>query len=431
MKIAYDISILGQGYINPKARTGIFRVVESLLLELIKRDDINLQAIALSQKGSMWENISAEIYSTNVNSKLNYYFHSCYRSRFYLSSLYTKAVQLQRLLIQSSVDRQILIYKFAHALKILFDWLEKLDITLDFKSKKYQLYHSSYFSLPPHNILGNIPRILTIHDLIPVKFPKLVTQKVYYQFLKTLNSIDKNNDWIICNSEYTKNDFCEYTRMNSDRVFITPLATASYFHPVTESEIIKTTLRRYQIPNTPYLLSLCTLEPRKNLSFLIRCFSQIIADNTNLDINLVLVGVAGWKNSEIFKSAQENPRLKSRIIFTGYIPDEDLSAIYSSATAFVYPSLYEGFGLPPLEAMQCGTPVITSNTSSLPEVVGDAGITIDPKQEDELCDALLKVINDSELRASLSQKGIERVSQFSWARCAEETIKVYRVAANQ
>jgi glycosyltransferase involved in cell wall biosynthesis len=142
------------------------------------------------------------------------------------------------------------------------------------------------------------------------------------------------------------------------------------------------------------------------------------------------VGVSGWKNNDIFKTAQETPILKNRIIFTGYIPDEDLSAIYSGATAFIYPSLYEGFGLPPLEAMQCGTPVITSNTSSLPEVVGDAGIMINPTDEDALCQAILTIIQDSQLRKTLSEKGRERAQQFSWAKCAEETVKVYQIAAN-
>lgn len=430
MKVAYDVSILGQGYINPKARTGIYRVVESLFLELIQQQKTELTAIALNQNISIWDDLSTKLYFQNIYPPLKQYFKSCYHSCFHLNSIYCNAVRSQRYFIQKSVDRHILIYKLAHAFKIPFDWLSKLDITPNFNFQDYDLYHSSYFALPSHNLVSKIPRLLTIYDLIPILFPNFVNQKVYHRFLKTINSIDIKKDWITCISEHSKNDFCEYTGMNPERVFVTPLAAASHFYPVRDSNLITYTLKQYGISESPYLLSLCTLEPRKNLSFLIKCFSKIIAENSSLDINLVLVGVNGWKNDEIFEAAA-NPYLKNRIIFTGYVHDKDLSTIYSGATAFVYPSLYEGFGLPPLEAMQCGTPVITSNTSSLPEVVGDAGIAIAPKQEDELCHALLQVINDSPLRATLSQKGIERAKQFSWAKCAEETIKVYQIATNQ
>jgi glycosyltransferase involved in cell wall biosynthesis len=431
MKVAYDISILGQGYVNPKARTGLFRAIESLLLALLTRNDLDLQTIALNQNGSIWENTSSELYLQNVYPQLSSHFQSCYSSHLYLNSLYTQAVRLQRSLIQFSAKKQILIYKFAQALKIPFDCLESFDIKLSFEPNSCQLYHSSYFPLPSQNLIGNIPRVLTIHDIIPILYPNFATTKVCHRFIKTIESLDREKDYIICNSEHTKIDVCNYLSINQERVFVTYFAAANHFSPITELDLISQTIKRYGISSSPYILSLCTLEPRKNLSFLIRCFSEVIDSNPSLDINLVLVGVSGWKNSDIFKSANENLKLQSRIIFTGYIPDEDLSAIYSGAIAFVYPSLYEGFGLPPLEAMQCGTPVITSNISSLPEVVGNAGITIDPTQEDDLCEALLRVVNDSTLRESLSQAGIQRATQFSWEKCAEETVNVYRAAVDQ
>ena len=214
--------------------------------------------------------------------------------------------------------------------------------------------------------------------------------------------------------------------MNTERVFVTPLAVSNNFYPVNDSDLIKKTLKHYKIDKSPYFLSLCTLEPRKNLDFLIKCFFKLIIENPTLDINLVLVGVSGWKNKTIFIEVQNSPLLKSRVIFTGYVPDQDLSAIYSGAVAFIFPSLYEGFGLPVLEAMQCGTPVISSNSSSLPEVVGDAGILIDPKDEDHLCQAMLDVLTDSNLRESLRKKGLERAKQFSWKKCADQTVEIYK-----
>jgi glycosyltransferase involved in cell wall biosynthesis len=143
------------------------------------------------------------------------------------------------------------------------------------------------------------------------------------------------------------------------------------------------------------------------------------------------VGTLGWSYERIFQSLPSTSEsLRSRVILTGYVPDEDLSAIYSGASVFVYPSLYEGFGLPPLEAMQCGVPVITSNTSSLPEVVGTAGILIDPQQGDELCQALLKVLSSAELQAQMSQKSLEQADRFSWEQCVEQTALIYRTALN-
>lgn len=431
MKVAYDISILGQGYINPKARTGIYRVVESLFLELVKRQDIQIEATVFNGLSNIWDNTSSSLYIKNISPQFQQQFKSCYYSRFQLQPIYEKAAKLQKTLINTAFKKVPWLYKPALAMQIPFKSFAKLDVFVNSNHfSNFDLYHTPFLPMPPNVFLTQIPKIITIYDMIPFQNPENFNLDIYRKFQAIITSIEIDKDFVICISENTKLDFCNYTGMNPNRVFVTPLAAAEHFYPVTNSETIDSTLQRYQIPNAPYLLSICTLEPRKNLSFLIRCFSEIIADRPNLNINLVLVGVSGWKNSDIFEEAKKNPSLKSRIIFTGYIPDEDLSPIYSGATAFVYPSLYEGFGLPPLEAMQCGTPVITSNTSSLPEVVGNAGITIAPTKNDELCDSLLKVINNSDLRANLSQRGIERAKQFSWARCAEETVKVYRTAVN-
>lgn len=173
-------------------------------------------------------------------------------------------------------------------------------------------------------------------------------------------------------------------------------------------------------------MGLSTLEPRKNNQRLIKCYYQLLLEKSLEDIYLVLVGSKGWLYDEIFETVNSYPELKNKVIFTGYVDDEDLSSIYSGATLFVYPSLYEGFGLPPLEAMQCGVPVITSNTSSLPEVVGDAGIMINPKDEDALCQAILNLLNNSDLQKELSEKGLERAKIFNWEKCARETVEIYQ-----
>jgi glycosyltransferase involved in cell wall biosynthesis len=142
------------------------------------------------------------------------------------------------------------------------------------------------------------------------------------------------------------------------------------------------------------------------------------------------VGTKGWDFDKIFQELSNLPTLKERVIITGYVADEDLAALYSGAMAFVYPSFYEGFGLPPLEAMQCGVPVITSNTSSLPEVVGDAGIMVAPTDADALCQSMLNLYASSDLRSKMSFKSIEQAKKFSWQNCTEQTIGAYQLALN-
>jgi glycosyltransferase involved in cell wall biosynthesis len=430
LKVAYDISTLGQAYINPKAKTGVYRVVESLFLELIKPSEIETTAIPLNQISTIWENTSSSLYIKNQSLEKKILFDSCFTSRLNLTLIYQTAVKLQRQLIQFSLNKYPILYKPSLSIQVPFKLFSKLDIKSTFNPQKFNIYHSPFYPIPDRTITQNLQRVLTIHDLLPILTPHNFTSNICSKFKTIINSIDHHQDWIICNSKNTKQDFCNHTGMNPERVFVTPLAASENFYPVTDSEIISQKLKQYQIPAQPYLLSLCTLEPRKNLSFLLQCFAQLLSQDPNLHLNLVLVGVSGWKNNDIFQVVQSYPLLKKHVIFTGYIPDRDLSSIYSGALAFVYPSLYEGFGLPPLEAMQCGTPVITSNTSSLPEVVGDAGLMINPTNRDDLCQAMLNLINNSKLRNQLSQKGIDRATQFSWSKCATETIKVYETANN-
>jgi glycosyltransferase involved in cell wall biosynthesis len=175
------------------------------------------------------------------------------------------------------------------------------------------------------------------------------------------------------------------------------------------------------------VLSLCTLEPRKNLARLVTAFSRL-ADNPSLgDVRLVLVGALGWKTESLMETIRTVGIPRDRLVLSGHVPDEDLSALLTGASVFAYPSLYEGFGLPVLEAMQCGAPVVTSNTSSLPEVVGDAAVCIDPTDEDALAQAMTDVLLDSTLAAGLRRRGLERARTFTWRRTVDETVAAYDV----
>lgn len=261
-------------------------------------------------------------------------------------------------------------------------------------------------------------KILTIHDLIPILFPE--TCWFIHVFLQkhVLPLTLKNVDVIITVSKNTKQDVIKYLKFPENKIKVVYLGVNEKFNLLkNKNDIVK----KYGI-NFPFILYVGTLEPRKNIPTLIKAFYKI--KKNGMKYKLVIVGGKGWKYQEIYETIKK-VNLQKEVIFTGYVPDEDLPKLYNAADLFVFPSLYEGFGLPPLEAMACGCPVITSNTSSLPEVIGDAGMMVDPYDVDELAKAMNNVLSDEELREDMIKKGLERVKQFSWEKTAKETKKVY------
>jgi glycosyltransferase involved in cell wall biosynthesis len=192
---------------------------------------------------------------------------------------------------------------------------------------------------------------------------------------------------------------------------------------VTDAEILARVRSAYGLPGE-FILFLGSLEPRKNLVRLISAYARL-PHALRREVHLVIAGGAGWLNENVKRAAIEHG-VTDWVHFVGYIPDEDLSALYSLATVFAYPSLAEGFGLPILDAMQCGVPVLTSNVSSLPEVTGDAAVLVSPTNVDEIVDGLTRLLESDSLRAQLRERGYRRASQFSWERCARETLAVYQ-----
>ncbi|MEI6328607.1 MAG: glycosyltransferase family 1 protein [Pseudanabaena sp. ELA645] len=429
MKILYDITILGNNFSQTDPKTGIYRVTEELLLELLKKEDIETTLASLCSPDPALSSINCHLYIKDRIEVDLFNFEDTFQSHLGLNWLY-------RLLYGTYFSRDFQ-KPPKYSLKSIpvRGILKLLEITKLYmydryqycNSDKYDILHSTYYKLPSEELTKNLPRLLMVHDLIPIKSVEFVSKQLIPYFDSILKSINYNKDWIVCNSEYTRQEFCEYTGMNYEKTFVTHLAADKQFYPITNSEIIQTINQRYNIPENNYFLCLASqLEPRKNIPHLINSFVDLITEHPNLDVNLVLIGTTRYRRAEIEHTLQQISQYKGRIIITGYVPDKDLSAIYSGATAFVFPSLYEGFGLPILEAMQCGTPVISSNSTSLPEVVGDAGILIDPKDKAQLCQAMLNVLNDETLRDNLKQKGLERAKQFSWEKCANETVEIYK-----
>ncbi len=206
-----------------------------------------------------------------------------------------------------------------------------------------------------------------------------------------------------------------------ERFTVIPLAAGKQFHPLTESEV-KPVLERLGF-KFPYILYIGSLEPRKNLLRLLEAYNQLLDWSSHW--HLVIVGARNiWKSEPLEKFVGEH-NLQSHIHFPGYIPDDELPALYNGADLFVFPSLYEGFGLPVLESMACGTPVVTSNTSSLPEVAGDAALLVDPYNVEEIAGAMQLILSDVEFAIDLRSRGLERAKKFTWEKTASQTIAVY------
>ena len=433
IRVAYDISFLGRFFDRTDERSGVFRVIEELLTALSERQEVDLTALALCGEDPLMDSVNSARYLDQRDRHVQCSFRNSFRSRLGLDRLYTnifhafasgELANLPYLSPRAIWSRRMrgLLYRLAYTWR-----LDNLEPALELND--FDVFHSPFSSLPPRQLTGSLPRVLTIYDLIFIKHPEFMSKEINRFLQNIFDSIDFERDWFTSISEFTKDEFCEYTGVSPDRVFVTPLAAGEHFRPISDQTCINDARKRYGVPEGDYILSLAAIQPRKNLAQLIRCFFRLLAEHPSLDLNLVLVGKASWIFEEVFSAAEASPNSRNRIVFTGYIPDQDLSAIYSGASAFVFPSLYEGFGLPPLEAMQCGTPVITSDDTAFPEVVGDAGLMIDPRDPDALCQAILGLVNDTALRSRLSLKGLERARQFSWARCAEKTVAAYEAAA--
>ncbi|MHB1651899.1 MAG: glycosyltransferase family 4 protein [Desulfitobacteriaceae bacterium] len=299
-------------------------------------------------------------------------------------------------------------------------WLWRV-LPIDFLdiSKKFDLYHEPNYMLRPFR---NI-RVVNVYDMSYRLYPQYHPSR-RVAMLRFFEGRMKRANRIITVSKNAKQEIIGLLKVDADKVVVTYPGVSERFHTLNVSDVQGVDVRQYYNLPENFILYVGTIEPRKNLIRLLEAYSRVKATIGNTGVKLVLAGGKGWLNEEIYQRVQEL-KLTNDVIFTGYIMDEHLPTVYNMALAFVYPSLYEGFGLPPLEAMACGVPVITSKVSSLPEVVGDAGILIDPYNVDELSDAILLVVSSTELRKSLSDKGIKQASLFTWEKCARETLTVY------
>ncbi|HEY71758.1 MAG TPA: glycosyltransferase family 4 protein [Thermoflexia bacterium] len=280
-----------------------------------------------------------------------------------------------------------------------------------------ELFHATEHLLPP---LHSIPTVLTVHDLIFRRMPQHHKLLNRWYLNLTMPLYCRRADHIIAISESTRRDLVSAYGLPPEKITVIHEAADPRFRP-QPPETTDAARARYGLPER-YLLSVGTIEPRKNLSRLLTAFESLYAEG--LTDALVIVGRRGWLYDDFFAALERSPA-RDAVLFPGYAPDEDLPAIYAGAQALVFPSLYEGFGLPVLEAMACGTPVACSDTSSLPEITGDAAFRFAPSDVKSIAAVLRRLLRNADLRQTLRWRGFMQAARFSWKQVATETKAVY------
>ena len=282
------------------------------------------------------------------------------------------------------------------------------------------LFHATDFVLPP--TLPRARSLLTVHDLSFIRVPDAASPSLRRYLEAVVPRSVERADHVLADSQATKDDLIEIYRTPPDKISVLYSAVDGRFGRVTDEMALQEVLNRHNLKDIKYVLSVGTVQPRKNYSGAIRALSKI--RDQGIDLHYAVAGGRGWLEDEMYRSIRETA-MEDRVHILGFVPDEDLPALYSGARALLAVSLYEGFGLPVLEAMACGTPVITSNLSSLPEVAGDAGILVDPLDTEAISDAIMRLLTDAALRQQLVAAGFEHVKRFSWTSAASQLKSIY------
>lgn len=349
---------------------------------------------------------------------------------------YTK--QILKYMLENDADNSYLLYWYGMDYRDIY----KDNVSISIASKKHHhFFEDDYIPANlknmnadiyhvPQNGIGMSSKksciyISTIHDLIPYVMPETVGKGYLKKFISQMPQIIQASDMIITVSDFSKKDIMRIFDVDKDRICVTPLAADSSFVPIEKNTARSFIAEKYKIDGD-FLLYLGGFSPRKNVKSILVAFSRAYK-NLSKNYSVVIIGASKDEHSYL-TSFCETLNIKDHVCFTGFVPYEDLPYFYNACSLFVYPSLYEGFGLPPLEAMSCMTPVITSNVSSLPEVTGDGAVLINPFDTEELKTAIENVLEDDNLRSSLALKGFERARGFSWLRTAQNTLDVYKKA---
>ena len=299
--------------------------------------------------------------------------------------------------------------------------LERYALNVELMRLGLDVLHSPDF-IPPHR--PSCRSVITVHDLAFLLYPHFLT-KESARYYGHIDEAVRWTDHIIAVSQSTRRDTIQHLGVPEDKITVVHEAANPIFRPIDRQEARDQVRDRHGV-DAPFVLFVSTIEPRKNVPTLLRAMWQLI-ECYKEEVHLVLAGGKGWLFEDAFAVVDELD-LDGRVHFVGRVTSEELLSLYNAAELLAHPAFYEGFGLPPLEAMACGLPVIASNVASLPEVVGDAGLLIDPHDIDELTVAMWRILNDPDLRQELIDKGQRQAARFSWERAARETLEIYQMA---
>lgn len=295
-----------------------------------------------------------------------------------------------------------------------------LPLPVELITGRIDLYHSPDFVLPP---ILNATMVLTVHDLSFMRHPECSSPPLLNYLMRNVPGSVRRADMLLADSMSTKEDLIDLLNVPPERVHVVYPGVSPRFAPVTAPVALRAVARRYHL-RRPYILALGTLQPRKNFPSLIRAF-DLLRKERGIPHQLVIGGSQGWLYQEIYDTI-EALGLNDDVHLAGFVADDDLPAMYSGADVFAFPSLYEGFGIPVLEAMACNTPVVTSRASSLPEVAGDAALMVEPGDIESLAEALGRLVDDDGLRNDLCARGHEQAKRFTWQRAANDLLRAYR-----
>ena len=292
------------------------------------------------------------------------------------------------------------------------------------RERQAALYHSPYYLMPYR---PGLPTVVTFHDMIPLVYPGFFSPSRRLLFWVAHFLASRTATRIIAVSEATKVDMIRHLRVPPEKVVVIPLGVDKHFHPRGREEIVQIR-QKYRLPEN-YFLYVGTNKPHKNLERVIDAFQQL-ENPLGSDVKLVIAGPWDRRYDRPKKMANA-AGLKDRVQFIGWIEEGDLPALYSGAMVFVFPSLYEGFGLPVLEAMACGTAVVCSNRSGLSEVAGEAALLVNPKDSHRLAEGIARVLGNEDVRQELTERGLKRAKLFTWEKTAEKTLALYHQVMNE
>jgi len=402
VNVLYDATVVCNILTRDTSRSGIFFVAYNILLEFLKHDEYNVYLY-----GNDEQKLHYLISNYPEFSKCKIYEFTCF------NKLRNKLVLLKK--EQNNFYRNPIVRMFLSLSASILKRLHNFTMLMKSKYPDIDVYFSPVYAVPKFLMKDkSIKKYTILHDTIPLIYNYTTGHEWYY---KLVNSINSEDNYFV-NSLCTKSDFIKYVpSINPDKITVIPLSTGKPYSKISDISFINQVKAKYNIPlNKKYIFSLCNIDPRKNLIFSVRNFLNFVEKNKLNDLIFVLGG--GHFEDFIEKFNKDLKNFNSEKIYKiGYVDDEDMAALYSGAEMFLYTSLYEGFGMPVLEAMKCALPVICSNVSSIPEVIGDCGILVNPHSDDEMVAAMEKMYFDSKFRSECIKRGLERSEVFTWEKC--------------